>query len=723
MAMHEPDQPDLQIFVRRVAKDDPKTLLFEVRAADPALELNLKEFGPHTLDLTPEEYVRQLSEDLKYLLLTTEEDRKNAAQRLLGKGGLLFEKLIPKDLQQLLWALQGKVVSLQIISDDPHIPWELLRLQGRDGRKVVQGPFLCEAFALTRWIKQVPETRSLPVRRLALVIPRGSGLPAAGSERDDVLALRGQNREVTEIPARYGEVLSALATGDYDAWHFGSHGGEIRGDNVNADLWPLELDDHPLTPEDLGTEAANLGQHFRPLVFFNSCNIGRSGRSLAGIGGWPAALLGAGAGAFVGALWHVQDSKARIFEQTFYKLFLSGTPIGEAVRQARLAIKDGNPTWLAYTVFAHPLATCSGAAVQPDTAPLVIPRKEWKPKLSPPGALLQAEYGIVPFHGRDKEMDDLRAWCRDEWPVRVRLYTGAGGMGKTRLALQVAHEVRDDNWRAGFLRPESFASPDDAWKAVARPGGKVLVVVDYAETRRDLLIPLLRGMEESEDGPYRLILLARAALDWWEQLKSDRDVGNILSGPATSRHSLAPLAFDVPQREHSYDLATTAFAERLDRSRPDDRPDDLDDKCFERALLLHMRALIAVEGKEKAKGEDGVLDRILARERRFWTERAGAVKLSPTLVEGMGRALAAITLGGGVTSEEEAVEVLHGLSFFEGQTRDVLTRTAHLLHECYPGNRWIEPILPDLLGEHLVQREMEKGADELLDLVLGPGVE
>jgi hypothetical protein len=27
--------------------------------------------------------------------------------------------------------------------------------------------------------------------------------------------------------------------------------------------------------------------------------------------------------------------------------------------------------------------------------------------------------------------------------------------------------------------------------------------------------------------------------------------------------------------------------------------------------------------------------------------------------------------------------------------------------------------MPDLLGEHLIQREMEKGADELLDLVLG----
>jgi hypothetical protein len=28
-----------------------------------------------------------------------------------------------------------------------------------------------------------------------------------------------------------------------------------------------------------------------------------------------------------------------------------------------------------------------------------------------------------------------------------------------------------------------------------------------------------------------------------------------------------------------------------------------------------------------------------------------------------------------------------------------------LLHETYPGTKWIEPILPDLLGEHLIQVE------------------
>jgi hypothetical protein len=43
-----------------------------------------------------------------------------------------------------------------------------------------------------------------------------------------------------------------------------------------------------------------------------------------------------------------------------------------------------------------------------------------------------------------------------------------------------------------------------------------------------------------------------------------------------------------------------------------------------------------------------------------------------------------------------------------------------LLHDSYPGENWIEPVQPDLLGEHLVEKELAKGESEIFDLVLGP---
>lgn len=95
-----------------------------------------------------------------------------------------------------------------------------------------------------------------------------------------------------------------------------------------------------------------------PLVFFNACQVGRGGMALTGIGGWARRFVQVGAGAFIGAYWSVYDEAAYAFSKEVYKRLLEGTPIGDAVREARAAVRgDGDPTWLAYTVFADPLAS------------------------------------------------------------------------------------------------------------------------------------------------------------------------------------------------------------------------------------------------------------------------------------------------------------------------------------------------------------------------------
>ena len=49
---------------------------------------------------------------------------------------------------------------------------------------------------------------------------------------------------------------------------------------------------------------------------------------------------------------------------------------------------------------------------------------------------LRAEEQVVPFRGRP-ELDELLAWCGTGERVGVRLVTGDGGAGKTRLALRL----------------------------------------------------------------------------------------------------------------------------------------------------------------------------------------------------------------------------------------------------------------------------------------------
>jgi CHAT domain-containing protein len=351
-----PRIPDLEITVRL---DGTGALLFEAHAPDPDLGVNSVSYPAVSLDMRPEAFLHYLFKDIENLPLDTNEAREIAEQRLATEG-LTIWKLFPSELQDLLWRRRRGAQTLLIQSDEPFIPWEIARLEGQDRkRRVVEGPFLCEAFAVTRWVRGVPHKIRLPIRNLALVVPRNSQLKEAAAEQKDIHALvKSYGRQANDIEPTRSEVWRAMASGDYDGWHFAGH-GVATGDDANR--WAIELDGPSrLAAEDLLEEPKNLGLA-RPLVFLNGCTTGRGGLTLTGPGGWSRAFLEANAGAFIGTHWAVADRKSRELANSFYEGLFKGLPIGEAFRQARRSLHEkykGDPTWLAYTVFAHPLASC-----------------------------------------------------------------------------------------------------------------------------------------------------------------------------------------------------------------------------------------------------------------------------------------------------------------------------------------------------------------------------
>ncbi len=71
--------------------------------------------------------------------------------------------------------------------------------------------------------------------------------------------------------------------------------------------------------------------------------------------------------------------------------------------------------------------------------------QELRPPLSSepplPSDLLSPHWAVIPFIGRNEELRRLTAWCQNEHAGKVRLVTGAGGTGKTRLALQLVSKL------------------------------------------------------------------------------------------------------------------------------------------------------------------------------------------------------------------------------------------------------------------------------------------
>jgi hypothetical protein len=113
--------------------------------------------------------------------------------------------------------------------------------------------------------------------------------------------------------------------------------------------------------------------------------------------------------------------------------------------------------------------------------------------------------------GRDVDRESLLRWARDtQRPVTIRLLSGPGGAGKSRLAAELAQELRAENWSSGFVTLERETS-----LPVTQRG--IFLVIDYPEAHRDAVRLLLRRAAtlERPPAPVRLLLATRQSLDWW----------------------------------------------------------------------------------------------------------------------------------------------------------------------------------------------------------------
>lgn len=350
--------PDLMLLILEQFEGGERTITMRLSARDPQLGLNFKPFAPVRLRSNPLTFFSEFFRDIENLRGDSAHTRAARAQQLAAKGSWLFESLFPETLRSLVWELRDRISSVQIQSDEPWIPWEICKLQGRrDDGWVDEGLFLCEAFDIARWIPGVPLVPNLRLDNLAVVVPGGSRLPFAPSERQYLLSLAAGRRQVTPIPANFLAVIEGLACGAYDGWHFTGH-GLFRDTDPNRSAILLENQEE-LRPADLSGRVRNLGRS-HPLVFLNACQVARAALSLTDVGGWASQCLNAGAGAFVGTYWSIADRAAFEFARTFYDRLLAGVSLGRATREARLQIKGAaDPTYLAYAVYGDPNACLS----------------------------------------------------------------------------------------------------------------------------------------------------------------------------------------------------------------------------------------------------------------------------------------------------------------------------------------------------------------------------
>lgn len=290
---------------------------------------------------------------------------------LHGLGIDLWREFIPEKLEK---KFREHCRNLRKCSDTPKltilsegtghmIPWEAMCREAMypvdEGE--IGSQFLIDQFTVTRWSYEPPlPTKILRFRQVFFVSSDINPLPRAKDEIDALKSILGKGVEIGTL----NELLDILKEAKFGLLHFAGHNVFLSSDPTAS---YIQLEGGDFEP----TYLSPFREWFRllsPLIFMNACRSGGVAPNYTRSVGWADRFLLTGAGAFVGTLWEVSDELAGLFAKHFYLALVSGDSLGEAMKQARAALRKeledrkelDDPTWLAYTLYGDPEATLSG---------------------------------------------------------------------------------------------------------------------------------------------------------------------------------------------------------------------------------------------------------------------------------------------------------------------------------------------------------------------------
>lgn len=308
---------------------------------------------------------------------------------------------------------------------------------------------------------------------------------------------------------------------------------------------------------------------------------------------------------------------------------------------------------------------------------------------------LQARRRRNEFEALD-ELDVLEHWCTapdPANPVRLAIVYGSGGAGKTHLAAELADGLAARGWEAGFLNIPVPAK-DLRWLAgLPKP---LLVVVDYAEAKQQVVLKLMRELS-SRVQPACVILTARAVGDWW----TDELAADLVSTGV--RHAFIDIRLPDrhPKPHRVFRRALRAFgmnpldAETVDP--PEGRWTTLD---------LVMQAWLRAHGiTDLPSSRTKLYDEVLSFELRYWrkTAKVRGLKRPPrTVLRSAGAVLSLLA-----PTEDRVAATLTAVAALDSDRVDA-ERLAELLKHLLPPEDGTFAIRPDVVADHLMLAELDK---------------
>ena len=328
--------------------------------------------------------------------------------------------------------------------------------------------------------------------------------------------------------------------------------------------------------------------------------------------------------------------------------------------------------------------------------------------------LLRAEYAVTPFAARDEliVLTDICEKMAAGGRTGLVVVHGAGGSGKTRLALKLAERQRREGWYAGPLKEKLADADPTSLLWLAQVASPLLVFVDYADARVGETQALLRVLQDRA-GPPAVVLLTARSLDgdWLETIMGDQ---------TAIAHPLAFEALALPDTHpHITEVFRSTFIAvrnmELHHARPVEAPSPPSAARTARWTTLDLVLLgwLAAQGTAELPTTPGALyDEVLTHEARYWvrtfTSISGEPRPNQDLLFQAGAVLT--LLQPTAVGADLALQAVPKLSD-DGKWRDQVARTmATCMH---PGVGERLSIRPDPVGDHHLLRVLNDQPDLL----------
>ncbi|MBT2416571.1 trypsin-like peptidase domain-containing protein [Streptomyces sp. ISL-22] len=386
-----------------------------------------------------------------------------------------------------------------------------------------------------------------------------------------------------------------------------------------------------------------------------------------------------------------------------------------------------------------------GESLTPAYSPLP-PREQWSE-----ADLLESRHGVVPFRGRIEELKALVDWCERGDGQRIRLLTGGGTVGKSRLARELCRTMAERGWVAGVVDPLHV----DFSSVCALKERRLLVVDDADAHAGQLDVLLAEAAERHTHHALCVLAVAQSGGLWWpairrrhESLVDPVDPPPLPPLPETERQDVyeaAAAAFKswYDQSDHrarpaqddsdrsarpAQDSGDRTAGPAQDGRAPDDGtlpeearpveacPPGLEGPDFGSYLLILIQALVdartsigklpsTAAGPPSRSRANALLDYAIDVERQRWQASAERQRLphDPVLLERI-VAVCSLAVADGETIGEQETEAARRLRLVPdlADEPEWLTRSfARWQHAEFPGDGYLRSLQPLRLAERL----------------------